>query len=189
MDALSNQSPALILVGAQAVFLHTGEVDEAIATETKDADPAIDPLRLADDPLIEAAMTAAGFHLHIEHPQPGSWISPAGNPVDLLLPGVPGRGEVVRGIQRRHHQATTWMTEAGRRCTAGDTRAADETVRTAIRPRTASARTGRTYACNGSEVDRGNRPRDLRALPGGATGRPAGRRWHRRPSEEERGAA
>jgi hypothetical protein len=30
LDALAGQHPALILVGAQAIFLHTGEVDEAI---------------------------------------------------------------------------------------------------------------------------------------------------------------
>jgi len=86
LDALRRQSGALILVGAQAVFVHTGDVDEAVVTETKDADLAVDPTRLSDEPLLEAALRSAGFHLDIAHPQPGSWISPDGYPVDLLIP-------------------------------------------------------------------------------------------------------
>jgi hypothetical protein len=31
-------------------------------------------------------MTAAGFHRDLSAPQPGSWISPAGTPVDLMVP-------------------------------------------------------------------------------------------------------
>jgi hypothetical protein len=96
LDALRGQHRALILVGAQAIFLHTGEVDEAIATETKDADLAVNPNELSDDPRIEQAMTAARFHLDATHPQPGSWINAAGYPVDLLPPeavaGRAGRG-------------------------------------------------------------------------------------------------
>jgi len=85
LDALAGQHRALILVGAQAIFLHTGEVDEAIATETKDADLAVDPRELSSDPRIEQAMTAAHFHLDLTNPQPGSWLNAAGYPVDLLL--------------------------------------------------------------------------------------------------------
>lgn len=92
LDALVEQRDALILVGAQAVFLRTREVDEAIATETKDADLAIVPALLADDPSLEEALKGAGFHLDLEHPQPGSWLSPRGYPVDVLLPeAVSGR--------------------------------------------------------------------------------------------------
>jgi hypothetical protein len=92
LDALTGQHRALILVGAQAIFIHTGEVDEAIATETKDADLAVDPRELSGDPRIEQAMTEAHFHLDLTNPQPGSWINAAGYPVDLLLPeAVSGR--------------------------------------------------------------------------------------------------
>ena len=62
LDALVGQHRALILVGAQAIFLHTGEVDGAIATETKDTDLAVDPLELSSDPRIEQAMTAYRHH-------------------------------------------------------------------------------------------------------------------------------
>ena len=85
IDALADQADALILVGAQAIFLHTGDVDEAIATETKDADLSIDPAVLHSTPLLEDAMRRAGFHLDLENPQPGAWISQNGYPVDLLL--------------------------------------------------------------------------------------------------------
>jgi hypothetical protein len=92
LDALVGQHRALILVGAQAIFIHTGEVDEAIATETKDADLAVDPRELSSDPRLEEALTAAHFHLDLTNPQPGSWINAAGYPVDLLLPdAVSGR--------------------------------------------------------------------------------------------------
>jgi hypothetical protein len=80
LEALVDQSEALVLVGAQAIFLHTGESDEAIATETKDADLALDPSALVEAPLLEAAMKAAGFHLDLTNPQPGSWLSPTAIP-------------------------------------------------------------------------------------------------------------
>jgi hypothetical protein len=36
--------------------------------------------------LLDDAMQEAGFRLDTTHPQPGSWISPAGIPVDLMVP-------------------------------------------------------------------------------------------------------
>ena len=64
-DPFRSRHDGLVLVGAQAIFLHTGDVDEAIATETKDADLALDPPALHANPLLETAMTSAGFHLDI----------------------------------------------------------------------------------------------------------------------------
>ena len=118
LDALASQHDGLVLVGAQAIFLHTGDVDEAIATETKDADLAIDPAALHATPLLETAMTSAGFHLDVTNPQPGSWISRAGYPVDLLLPeAVSGRsGKGRAGASRR----TTRCPRAG--CSASRAR-------------------------------------------------------------------
>ena len=85
IDALGAHRDAVIVIGAQAVHLRTGGVDVAIAETTKDADVALDPRGLADDPLVEAAMTSAGF-LPAVPPQPGSWVTPAGIPVDLMVP-------------------------------------------------------------------------------------------------------
>jgi hypothetical protein len=61
LDALGAQRQAVILVGAQAVYLHTGAVELAVAAFTTDADLTLDPALLQPVPEIEAAMTAAGF--------------------------------------------------------------------------------------------------------------------------------
>jgi hypothetical protein len=86
LEALVDQRDALVLIGAQAIYLHTGAAVVALAEATKDSDLAIDPRALADDPLLDEAMTAAGFHRDLTAPQPGSWISPTGIPVDLMVP-------------------------------------------------------------------------------------------------------
>ena len=86
LQALEDQIDALIVIGAQAVYFHTGEVDVAIPEETKDADVGVNPNVLRDDPLVEEAITAAGFFKDLENPQPGSWLNRDGIPVDLLVP-------------------------------------------------------------------------------------------------------
>jgi hypothetical protein len=52
LDALSAHRDAIVLVGAQAIYLYTGHADVPIATSTKDSDLVIDPGRIADDPLL-----------------------------------------------------------------------------------------------------------------------------------------
>jgi len=95
LDALEAHSSALIVVGAQAVYLRTGEVSVALAPATRDSDLAIDRDQLGDDPTIERALTDAGFHRSPTAPQPGAWLSRDGVPVDLMIPeamaGGPGR--------------------------------------------------------------------------------------------------
>ncbi len=86
LEALVEQRDALVLIGAQAIYLHTGAAIVALAEATKDSDLAVDPRALDDDPRLETAMTAAGFYRDLTHPQPGSWLSPTGIPVDLLVP-------------------------------------------------------------------------------------------------------
>lgn len=86
LDALAGHLDALVLIGAQAIYLHTGAAPVALAEATKDSDLAIDPRVLSDDPLLERAMADAGFHRDLLHPQPGSWLSPSGIPVDLMVP-------------------------------------------------------------------------------------------------------
>jgi hypothetical protein len=49
LDALEAIEPhlgALVLVGAQAAYLHAGEADLAVAPYTTDGDLALDPTRL-----------------------------------------------------------------------------------------------------------------------------------------------
>jgi hypothetical protein len=86
LDALADQLDALIVVGAQALYLHAGNAEVAIPEETKDADIGIDREWLRDDPRIEQAIERAGFRKDLERPQPGSWLSPDGIPVDLMVP-------------------------------------------------------------------------------------------------------
>lgn len=51
-EALGAHLDAVVLVGAQAVYLHTGDADLAVAEYTTDADFAISPVELAGAPLL-----------------------------------------------------------------------------------------------------------------------------------------
>jgi hypothetical protein len=62
LEALGPHRDALVLVGAQAVYLRVGEAEFAVAPFTTDGDLAIDPAVLADIPPIEQALLSAGFH-------------------------------------------------------------------------------------------------------------------------------
>ncbi|WP_448059194.1 hypothetical protein [Cellulomonas hominis] len=74
IEALDGQHEAVIVIGALAVYLRAGGLDVAL-----------DPRVLADEPRIETAMRTAGF-LPSASGQPGSWVTPAGIPVDLMVP-------------------------------------------------------------------------------------------------------
>lgn len=86
LEALEPHREALVLIGAQAIYLWTGGAPVALAETTDDSDLAVDRRLVPDDPLLEEAMTEAGFHRTVRNAQPGSWISPDGVPVDLMLP-------------------------------------------------------------------------------------------------------
>jgi hypothetical protein len=62
LGALGSQRKAVILIGAQAIYLHTGATEFAVAEYTTDADIALDPAALETIPEIESAMTSAGFY-------------------------------------------------------------------------------------------------------------------------------
>ena len=83
--ALAAHRDAIVVVGAQAVYLHTGGADVALAEMTKDSDLAVDRRVLREDPRLESALTKAGFRQE-GGSQPGAWISPTGVPVDLMVP-------------------------------------------------------------------------------------------------------
>ena len=51
-DALAEQLDAVVLVGAQAIYLHTGDADFAVAEYTTDADFCVAPADLRDTPLL-----------------------------------------------------------------------------------------------------------------------------------------
>jgi hypothetical protein len=99
LDALTALSPhgrAVIVAGAQAIYLRTGTADLSVAPYTTDGDLALDPSLLSDNPELEAAMTGAGFHLSVQdggNVDPGVWVAQADVagknrliPVDLIVP-------------------------------------------------------------------------------------------------------
>ena len=99
LEALGDQGEAVVLVGAQAIYLHTGDADLAVAPYTTDGDVALDPSRLKNTPRLAEALRGAGFFADAEHV--GTWVKSRlleGRPVevkiDLMVPeavGGPGR--------------------------------------------------------------------------------------------------
>lgn len=126
LQALGEHRDAVVLVGAQAVYLQAGEADLEITTAafTADADLGIDPSRLGSDPEIAAAMAAAGFTLKAKSTaggggvEPGTWIAmtevdgqltPV--PVDLLVPenlAPDNRGSRDARLPDHGKNATRW---------------------------------------------------------------------------------
>jgi hypothetical protein len=92
LGALRDQLGAVILVGAQAVYLRTARRLPSYQPFTTDADLVIDPARLSDRPALGEAMRAAGF---VQTDEPGIWearltrpgmAEKIAVPVDLIVP-------------------------------------------------------------------------------------------------------
>jgi len=97
LGALGAQRKAVVLVGAQAIYLRVGAGDLAVAPFTSDGDLAVDPTVLDDEPILAEALRAAGFDLAVK---PGTW-SRADVQIDLLVPssvGGPGRRSARLGL-------------------------------------------------------------------------------------------
>lgn len=120
LEALRDHQPAIILVGAQAVYLHTGAGELSVAAYTFDGDLVVDPAAIDDLPLIEQVMQDAGFALSIRNNavEPGMWVTSrrAGTeevsvPVDLIVPEAfatsRGRRSVSLGAHGR--KALRWI--------------------------------------------------------------------------------
>ncbi len=100
LGALGSHRDAVVLVGAQAVYLRVGEADLAVAPFTTDGDLAIDPAKLNESPPLEQALSNAGFFQKTN--SVGIWIAkrPTNQSedtevaVDLLVPASvsPGKG-------------------------------------------------------------------------------------------------
>jgi hypothetical protein len=120
LEALGPHERALILAGAQAVYLQTGPASLPIAEFTTDGDLTIDPELLSEVPPLDELMQAAGFELtNLQgSPEPGIWqktVEVEGReisvPVDLIVPSEaapPGgsRGARLRGHDRRAARKT-----------------------------------------------------------------------------------
>jgi hypothetical protein len=83
LDALEAHLDAIILVGAQAVYMHTGDADLSVAPTTTDADVALAPDRIADEPLLAEVLRNAGF---LPGSNPGSWTGKGDVAIDIMVP-------------------------------------------------------------------------------------------------------
>jgi hypothetical protein len=93
LAALEQHLEGVVLVGAQAIYAHTGEGDLAVAPHTTDGDLALSPTDLAKRPTLEEALRGAGF---VAGDQPGRWIGADSIVIDLMVPDAlrpwsPGR--------------------------------------------------------------------------------------------------
>jgi hypothetical protein len=82
LEALERHLPNIILVGAQAVYLHTGAGRLAQPPMTTDADLALDTSALADEPEIASTLMNAGFK---PGRNPGSWLGKGEIAVDIMV--------------------------------------------------------------------------------------------------------
>ena len=90
LDVLGPHLKSVILVGAQAIYIHTGEAEFAVSPFTYDADLAINPKNLTDNPKLIELMQRANFGLT---DQPGLYKRTIdGARVDLLVPAALGGG-------------------------------------------------------------------------------------------------
>lgn len=90
LEALGPQRDAIIVVGAQAIYIRIGEADIAVAPYTTDADLALTPLVLEDEPHLEELLKGGDF---FQEGKPGAWLKtvPVGDrnvaiPVDIMVP-------------------------------------------------------------------------------------------------------
>lgn len=174
IEALQEHRQALVLVGAQAVYVYTGDADVAIATRTNDADLAVVPADLHAKPRLEHAMERAGFRHEPEAHQPGQWISCGGYPVELLVPETLQRGEKTRrGARIPPHSTRAARIVLGLEAAAVDNswqeiRSLDQTDPRVISIRVASpaalvssVRDSRTTTCRAEEVGADPKPSAL----------------------------
>ncbi|MFK4788814.1 hypothetical protein [Microbacterium sp. ZW T5_56] len=98
LDALTALEPhldSLVLVGAQAVYHHTGDADFIVPLLTTDADLAVDAALLDDAPEVGSLLRAAGF---TPGPNPGHWVDATDIAVDIMV--VPHQSGTMRPSAR-----------------------------------------------------------------------------------------
>lgn len=83
LELLAPQREGLILVGAQAVHLRTSADLSPDAPYTTDGDLAVDPDLLSDDPDMGQVLLDSGYS---RLANPGSFLSPNGVEIDLMVP-------------------------------------------------------------------------------------------------------
>ena len=112
LAALDGHLDNLVLVGAQAVYHHTGDAELNVPPSTTDADLAIDTRDLGQAPEIGGALRAAGF---TPGPNPGHWVNPGDVAVDLMVvPHQAGTSKVAaRAARLAPHEKLTARVARG----------------------------------------------------------------------------
>ena len=82
LEALHTHLDSLILVGAQAVYLHAGEGTLNVPPMTTDADLALNTQHLAASPEIAQTLTEAGFS---PSTNPGHWLGALDVALDIMV--------------------------------------------------------------------------------------------------------
>lgn len=90
LEALGDHRGAIVLIGAQAIYLQTGEVELGIGLYTTDGDLAILPADLEPAPLLEELLHVAGFER--DETNVGTWLGRGDVKVDFLVPEAFGPG-------------------------------------------------------------------------------------------------
>ncbi len=113
IEALVAHDAAVILVGAQAIYIHVGEAPDPVEPFTTDGDLVLNPLELLATPSLEALMDEGGFDPH--EVEVGRWVHRlTGIFVDLLVPEqLGGRGR--RGARLKWPQQGCCAESAGPR--------------------------------------------------------------------------
>jgi hypothetical protein len=113
LEALAAHRNSVIVIGAQAIYMHTGGAAVGLAETTMDSDLALDTRSLPDVPWLENAMIAAGFRQNTQAAQPGFWLNPEGIPVDLMVPESHAGGSGRRGARIPPNSGRDFRRDSG----------------------------------------------------------------------------
>lgn len=113
LEALGPHRDAVVVVGAQAIYLRAGEADLVVAPYTTDGDLALDPDLLAEIPPLEEALVGADF-VPGGRDAVGVWLTRRDTPsladvlvqVDLLVPEAVSPGKGRRAARLPGHEPT-----------------------------------------------------------------------------------
>jgi hypothetical protein len=113
LEALGPHRDAIVVVGAQAIYIRAGEADLGVAPYTTDGDLALDPNLLVEIPPLQEALARAGF-VAGGRDAVGVWLTLRDTPVrarvevqvDLLVPEAVSPGKGRRAARLRGHEPT-----------------------------------------------------------------------------------
>lgn len=117
LDALAPHTNAVIVVGAHAVYIRTGNAGISVAPFTTDADFALNPSVLGENPSLQSLLEAAGFERDLR--QPGAWLATTSRgesiaiPIDLMVPSASAPNPNKRSVALPGHDKMATRTASG----------------------------------------------------------------------------